>query len=125
MESVARRPSYKPLSRMYLLLEGRWVQRHQRKQCQSRIKDSLEAAAPAFDLVSTDVVMPETDGRALGRIIGERYPGLPELYVSAYPSDDVFHRGAPNPLVPFLQQPFSPDAVLMLVSATADHVCLS
>jgi DNA-binding NtrC family response regulator len=59
--------------------------------------------------------MPETDGRALGRIIGERYHGLPVLYVSAYPTDDVFHRGAPNPLVPFLQQPFLPDAVLMLV----------
>jgi hypothetical protein len=50
--------------------------------------------------------MPETDGRALGRIIGERYPGLPELYVSAYPTDDVFHRGAPNPLVPFLHSHF-------------------
>jgi DNA-binding NtrC family response regulator len=76
---------------------------------------ALERADPRFHLLITDVVMPETDGRTLGRIIGERHPGHPVLYVSAYPSNDVFHRGAPDPLVPFLQKPFLPDAMLMLV----------
>ena len=76
---------------------------------------ALERADPRFHLVITDVVMPETDGRTLGRIIGERHPGLPVLYVSAYPSHDVFHRGAPDALAPFLQKPFLPDAILTLV----------
>jgi CheY-like chemotaxis protein len=68
-----------------------------------------------FDLVVTDVVMPETDGRTLGRMIGERHPGLPVIYVSAYPANDVFHRGSPDPLVPFLQKPFSPEALLLMI----------
>jgi len=75
----------------------------------------LADGGPPFDLVVTDVVMPETDGRTLGRMIGERHPGLPVLYVSAYPVNDVFHRGAPDPLVPFLQKPFTPEALLVMV----------
>jgi len=75
----------------------------------------LKGGDPPINLVITDVVMPETDGRSLGRMIGELHPGLPIIYVSAYPSNDVFHRGAPDPLVPFLQKPFSPDALLSTV----------
>jgi two-component system, cell cycle sensor histidine kinase and response regulator CckA len=76
---------------------------------------ALGAGDRRFDLVITDVVMPETDGRTLGQMIGERYPGLPVLYVSAYPANDVFHRGAPDSLVPFLQKPFSPEPLLIAV----------
>jgi len=49
------------------------------------------------DLVVTDVVMPETDGRALGRLIAEQYPGIQVAYMSAYPAEDVLHRGSPGP----------------------------
>jgi two-component system, cell cycle sensor histidine kinase and response regulator CckA len=75
----------------------------------------LERADPRFELVVVDVVMPETDGRTLGRLIGERHPGLAVLYVSGYPEHDVFHRGAPSPLAPFLQKPFTSDALLGMV----------
>jgi two-component system, cell cycle sensor histidine kinase and response regulator CckA len=74
----------------------------------------LEIADRPVDLVLTDVVMPETDGRALGLLISERHPDLPVLYMSAYPENDVFHRGAPSPGLPFLRKPFSPE---MLVAA--------
>ena len=77
----------------------------------------LERATPRFDLVVTDVVMPETDGRTLGRLIAERHPGLPVLYVSGYAEHDVFHRGSPSPLSPFLQKPFTHDALLTMVRA--------
>jgi two-component system cell cycle sensor histidine kinase/response regulator CckA len=68
-----------------------------------------------FDLVVTDVVMPETDGRTLGRLIEDRHPGLPVIYVSGYASNDMFHRGSPDPKAPFLQKPFSSDALISLV----------
>jgi two-component system, cell cycle sensor histidine kinase and response regulator CckA len=77
----------------------------------------LEQADPPIDLVITDVVMPETDGRTLGRLIAERYPGLPVAYMSAYPVNDVFHRGAPGPNLPFLSKPFSPETLLALVKS--------
>src|SRR6266508_6403928 len=75
----------------------------------------LEGGDSTIDVVLTDVVMPETDGRTLGRLIGERYPGLPVAYMSAYPVNDVFHRGAPGPNLPFLRRPFSPDALVAVV----------
>jgi two-component system, cell cycle sensor histidine kinase and response regulator CckA len=75
----------------------------------------LEGGDSPIDVVLTDVVMPETDGRTLGRLIGERYPGLPVAYMSAYPVNDIFHRGAPGPNLLFLSKPFSPDALVAVV----------
>jgi len=62
-------------------------------------------AHPYLHLVITDVVMPRLDGRMLGHRLNERLPGLPVLYISAHPIDDLFHRGAPTPSAPFLQKP--------------------
>jgi CheY-like chemotaxis protein len=75
----------------------------------------LERSDPPINLVITDVVMPETDGRALGRLIAERYLGLPVAYMSAYAADDVLHRGSPGPSLPFLRKPFSAEALVALV----------
>jgi two-component system, cell cycle sensor histidine kinase and response regulator CckA len=75
----------------------------------------LERGDPPINLVITDVVMPETDGRALGRLIAERHLGLPVAYMSAYPADDVLHRGSPGPNLPFLRKPFSPEALVGVV----------
>jgi two-component system cell cycle sensor histidine kinase/response regulator CckA len=75
----------------------------------------LERRDPPVDLVITDVVMPETDGRMLGLLIAKRYPQLPVVYMSAYSMNDIFHRGSPGPDLPFLSKPFSPEALLALV----------
>lgn len=67
-------------------------------------------------LVMTDVVMPETDGRALGRLIAERHPGIQIAYMSAYPAEDVLHRGSPGPAFTFLRKPFSAEVLLAAVA---------
>ncbi len=72
-------------------------------------------AHPYLHLVITDVVMPKLDGRTLGHRLNERLPGLPVLYISAHPIDDLFHRGAPNPTAPFLQKPILEDELLSVV----------
>jgi CheY-like chemotaxis protein len=72
-------------------------------------------AHPYLHLVITDVIMPELDGRGLGQRLKDRFPSLPILYISAFPADDLFHRGAPAVDAPFLQKPFEPDALLRLV----------
>lgn len=77
----------------------------------------LELGDAPIDLVITDMVMPETDGRTLGRLIAERHPALPVLYMSAYPADDVFHRGSPGASLPFLSKPFSAEALIAVVQA--------
>jgi CheY-like chemotaxis protein len=72
-------------------------------------------AYPYLHLVITDVVMPELDGRALGQRLRERFPSLPVLYISAYPADDLFHRGAPSTTSPYLQKPNLPEELLRTV----------
>ena len=72
-------------------------------------------AYPYLHLVITDVVMPELDGRALGLRLRDRFPTLPVLYISAYPADDLFHRGAPTSDAPFLQKPVNESELLKAV----------
>lgn len=72
-------------------------------------------AHPYLHLVITDVMMPELDGRALGHRLNERWPDLPVLYISGYPADDLFHRGAPTTDAPFLRKPFKGEELLAAV----------
>jgi CheY-like chemotaxis protein len=68
----------------------------------------LAHLSPHLALVVTDVVMPGMDGWELGRRLAVDCPAVPVLYMSAYPSADIFHRGgAPSPAIPFLQKPFA------------------
>jgi CheY-like chemotaxis protein len=64
-----------------------------------------------FDLVVTDVRMPQMDGWQLGRRVREAWPGLPVLYISGY---DV-HQSAPGPHA-FLRKPFEADELLRRVA---------
>ena len=64
-----------------------------------------------FDLIVTDVRMPQMDGWQLGRHLREGWPGMPVLYISGY---DV-HQSAPGPHA-FLRKPFEPDELLRRVA---------
>jgi CheY-like chemotaxis protein len=84
-------------------------------------RDGVEAlhlahlASPHLRLVVADVVMPGMDGWELGRRLAIDCPGVPVLYMSAYPRADIFHRGEPNPSVPFLEKPFSAEVFVRTV----------
>jgi DNA-binding response OmpR family regulator len=71
-------------------------------------------ALPHLQLVITDVVMPNLDGRELGRRLATACPSLPVLYISAYPSGDIFRRDGPSGAA-FLQKPFSVDELTAAV----------
>ena len=59
-------------------------------------------------LVITDIVMPNVDGRQLGRYLSVECPDVPIIYISAFPPGDLFSRDAPTGSV-FFQKPFSPE----------------
>ena len=65
------------------------------------------AHAGRIDLLITDIVMPEMNGRALAEQIAAVQPGIQRLYVSGYPADFVAHRGVLEAGVHFLQKPFA------------------
>ena len=65
------------------------------------------AHAGKLDLLITDIVMPEMNGRALAEQIAAIQPGIQRIYVSGYPADFVAHRGVLEAGVHFLQKPFT------------------
>ncbi len=77
--------------------------------------------AGEINLVVTDVVMPEMNGRDLARRIAEIQPGIRCLFVSGYTSDVIAHHGVLDEGVRFLQKPFSRlDLALMVRQALDD-----
>jgi signal transduction histidine kinase/CheY-like chemotaxis protein len=60
-----------------------------------------------IDLLITDVVMPELNGRDLASRLQEMRPGLKVLYMSGYTADVIISRGVLEKNVLLLQKPFS------------------
>ena len=68
--------------------------------------DAIEQHPGPVHLVLTDIKMPGMNGRELGRIVEERWPGKPILYMSGFASE-VFRDGLLEPGAPFLGKPFT------------------
>jgi two-component system cell cycle sensor histidine kinase/response regulator CckA len=60
-----------------------------------------------IQLLMTDVVMPEMNGRDLARNLLSLYPHIERLFMSGYTSDIIAHHGALEDGVFFIQKPFS------------------
>jgi two-component system, cell cycle sensor histidine kinase and response regulator CckA len=60
-----------------------------------------------IELLITDVIMPEMNGRDLARILVGVLPGLKCLFTSGYTSDIIAHHGVLDEKINFIQKPFS------------------
>ncbi len=70
----------------------------------------------AIDLLLTDVMMPEMNGRDLSRALLVTHPGLRTVFMSGYTADLIATDVAIDADVSFLQKPFSIDALVNVVS---------
>jgi PAS domain S-box-containing protein len=61
----------------------------------------------SIDLLMTDVVMPEMNGRDLSRQITDLYPDIRLLFMSGYTANVIAHQGVLDDGVAFIQKPFS------------------
>jgi two-component system, cell cycle sensor histidine kinase and response regulator CckA len=68
-----------------------------------------------LDLIITDVIIPGIDGTELARRASLVKPGVPVLFMSGYTDEDIVRRGLLDAGQPFLQKPFTPDALLRRV----------
>jgi YesN/AraC family two-component response regulator len=66
-----------------------------------------EAREQPIDLLITDVVMPEMNGRDLVDRVHAHHPGLAHVFMSGYTADVIAHQGVLDEGVDFIQKPFS------------------
>jgi len=60
-----------------------------------------------IDLLLTDVIMPEMNGRDLAEQLLINHPGMKCLFMSGYTANIIAHQGMLNQGVSFIQKPFS------------------
>jgi len=64
-----------------------------------------------IDLLLTDIVMPDTNGRQLADTLRAARPGLRVLYMSGYPDGAIASQGMLESGVAYLAKPFTTDAI--------------
>ena len=78
--------------------------------------------AGELDLLITDVVMPEMNGRVLAEQLGALRQNLKCLYMSGYTADVIAHRGILDEGVNFIQKPFCSDDLAARVRQVLDYL---
>jgi len=74
-----------------------------------------------FDLLLVDVKMPEYDGIDLMRMIKKKWPQLPIILMSGYPTHETMEAGAQNGAAQFIDKPFTPEELIKTVRMVMKH----
>jgi PAS domain S-box-containing protein len=82
----------------------------------------LESHTGHVDLLFTDVVMPEMNGKELHDEVIKSYPKLKVLYMSGYAADVIGRRGVLEEGIAFIQKPFSVQDLKTKIREVLDHV---
>lgn len=85
-----------------------------------RISESHEGH---IDLLITDVVMPNMNGKDLAAEIQKIEPGVKILFMSGYTADIIAHRGIIDENVNFIQKPFSLTELANKISKILNTEC--
>ncbi|NWH03781.1 response regulator [Desulfobacter latus] len=77
--------------------------------------------AGEIDLLMTDVVMPEMNGRDLAKNLRLLYPNLNLLFMSGYTANVIAHHGVLDEGVQFIQKPFAKQDLVIKVREVLDE----
>jgi len=83
-------------------------------------REVLRSARP-IDLLLTDIIMPSSHGRDLGKEAERLRPGIRILYMTGYSRNAVVHQGRLDEGVDLLQKPVSQAQLAMRVRAALDR----
>ena len=84
------------------------------------LHQAAEADIP-LDLLVTDVIMPQMDGKTLSRELTEAHPGLKTLFVSGYTASAIARHGILENGVEFIEKPFNRNELLSRVREILDY----
>lgn len=76
---------------------------------------------PDVDLLFTDIVMPEMNGKRLADLVKEKRPNLPIIFTTGYTRNAVVHNGVLDTGVELLVKPFTIDDLAGRVRAVLDN----
>jgi CheY-like chemotaxis protein len=74
-----------------------------------------------IDLLLTDVIMPDMNGRALYERLAAQQPGLKVLYMSGYTDNVIAHHGVLDAGLSFIQKPFNIHSLARKVREVLDN----
>jgi two-component system cell cycle sensor histidine kinase/response regulator CckA len=87
-------------------------------------KEALElchAHGSKFDMLLSDVVMPEMNGGELAEAVKEICPGIRITFMSGYPDDDILRKNFLNKDTVFIEKPFTPLVLAKKVREALDQ----
>ncbi|MEO9036300.1 MAG: ATP-binding protein [Gemmatimonadaceae bacterium] len=73
-----------------------------------------------FDLVVSDMIMPQMGGRELSAHVGRLRPGVPMLLMSGYTRDSMLHNAEFAPGTHFIEKPFTPATLARQIRSALD-----
>ncbi len=76
---------------------------------------------PDVDLLFTDIVMPEVNGRQLADLVKEKRPNLPIIYTTGYTRNAVVHNGVLDAGVELIGKPFTIEDLAARVRDVLDN----
>lgn len=83
--------------------------------------EKMSSQKTEADLLLTDVVMPDMNGKELYTVLSQKFPTLKVLYMSGYTGDIIVKHGLLNKGVQFLQKPFSVHGMIAKVREVIDN----
>jgi len=82
--------------------------------------DLVQQAVRPFDVLVSDIVMPQMNGQQLADLLLPRYPTLKVLFISGYSDLPRHHDGMLRPGMALLTKPFTPGQLVQRVRALLD-----
>jgi CheY-like chemotaxis protein len=89
----------------------------------SEVHNLIENNGGKIDMLLTDVIMPEMNGRELAERLLRKYPGMRCLFMSGYTADIIAHHGVINNGLNFIQKPFLHHDLATMVRKALDRGC--
>jgi len=74
-----------------------------------------------IDLLLTDVIMPNMNGRELAENLQQKFPHLKVLFTSGYTEEVIAHHGILDEGLEFIGKPYSPQTLAVKIRQTLDN----